>query len=104
MAVAESKSQPVEKGDNQVRLEARVNKEQKEKIERAAAIKGLTISDFIRHYLDEAANRVIEEHEVIRLSALASVDFVESLTRSALEPNLETIEATVLYKKMFAGS
>lgn len=104
MAIVERESQHTEKSENQVRLEARVRKEQKEKIERAAAIKGLTLSDFVRNSLDEAATKVIQDHEVIRLSAADSENFVNSLTRPAKEPNLETLEATKLYKKLLAGS
>lgn len=104
MAIAERESQHTEKPENQVRLEARVRKEQKEKIERAAAIKGLTLSDFIRNSLDDAATKVIQEHEVIRLSAADSENFVKSLTRPAKEPNSETLEATKLYKKLLARS
>lgn len=104
MAFVERESQHTKKSENQVRLEARVGKEQKEKIERAAAIKGLTLSDFVRHSLDEAATKVIQDHEVIRLSAADSENFVKSLTRPAKEPNLETLEATKLYKKRLARS
>ena len=102
MAIAEGRGQQIDKSDNQVRLEARVRKEQKEKIERAAAIKGLTLSDFIRHSLDEAATKVIQDYELIKLSAADSENFVKSLIRPAQEPNLETVKATKLYKKLLA--
>lgn len=102
MAIGDSRVQQTDKFDNQVRLEARVRKEQKEKIEYAAAIKGLTLSDFVRHSLDEAASKVIQDHELIRLSAADSENFVKSLIRPAQEPNLETVKATKLYKKLLA--
>ena len=102
MAIGDSGVQQTDKFDNQVRLEARVRKEQKEKIERAAAIKGLTLSDFIRHSLDEAATKVIQDYELIKLSAADSENFVKSLIRPAKEPNLETLQATKLYKKLLA--
>lgn len=102
MAIAEGRVQHIDKSDNQVRLEARVRKEQKEKIERAAAIKGLTLSDFVRHSLDQAATQVIQDYELIKLSAADSENFVKSLTRPAKEPNPETLQATKLYKKLLA--
>ena len=102
MAIAEGRVQQIDKSDNQVRLEARVRKEQKEKIERAAAIKGLTLSDFVRHSLDEAATKVIQDYELIKLSVADSENFVKSLIRPAQEPNLDTVKATKLYKKLLA--
>ena len=45
------------------RTEARLLPEQKKRIERAAHIKGVSISDFIVQNADEAAIRTIEQHE-----------------------------------------
>lgn len=44
------------------RTEARLLPEQKRRIERAAQIKGLSVSDFIVQHADEAAIRTIEQH------------------------------------------
>lgn len=44
------------------RTEARLLPEQKRRIERAAQIKGLSVSDFIVQHADEAAIRTIELH------------------------------------------
>lgn len=50
------------------RLEARLLPDQKTRIERAASIKGLSISDFVVQNADEAAVRTIQEHETWVLS------------------------------------
>jgi uncharacterized protein (DUF1778 family) len=44
------------------RTEARLLPEQKKRIERAASLKGLSISDFIVQHADEAAIRTIQSH------------------------------------------
>jgi uncharacterized protein (DUF1778 family) len=44
------------------RTEARLLPEQKRRIERAARLKGLSLSDFIVQYADEAAIRTIQSH------------------------------------------
>jgi uncharacterized protein (DUF1778 family) len=44
------------------RTEARLLPEQKERIERAARLKGLSLSDFIVQHADEAAIRTIQLH------------------------------------------
>jgi len=44
------------------RTEARLLPEQKRRIERAASLKGLSLSDFIVQHADEAAIRTIQSH------------------------------------------
>ncbi|HKF46267.1 MAG TPA: DUF1778 domain-containing protein [Terracidiphilus sp.] len=61
------------------RTEARLLPEQKKRIERAAQIKGLSVSDFIVQHADEAAIRTIEQHATLRLSERNSRIFIESL-------------------------
>ena len=50
------------------RVEARLNPEQKRRIEYAASLKGTSISDFIVSSADDAAVRTIEQHEVWTLT------------------------------------
>ena len=50
------------------RIEARLVPEQKMRIERAASIKGLSVSDFVVQNADEAAVRTIQEHETWMLT------------------------------------
>jgi uncharacterized protein (DUF1778 family) len=61
------------------RLEARVTTEQKRLIERAAALQGRTVTDFVLTSLQDAARRAIEEHREFQLSVRDSEAFVEAL-------------------------
>ena len=61
------------------RLETRVTEEQKNLIERAAALQGRTLTDFVLTSLQDAARRAIEEHQRLELSVRDSEAFVEAL-------------------------
>ena len=66
-------------GRKSSRLEARITADQKELIERAAAYQGRTVSDFVIQTVQEAAQSVIQDHEVIRLNREQSSAFVDLL-------------------------
>jgi uncharacterized protein (DUF1778 family) len=61
------------------RLEARVTAEQKKLIERAAALQGRTVTDFVLTSVQDAARRAIEEHNQLALSVRDSEAFVDAL-------------------------
>jgi uncharacterized protein (DUF1778 family) len=61
------------------RLEARVTAEQKRLIERAAALQGRTVTDFVLASVQDAARRAIEEHQQLTLSVRDSEAFVDAL-------------------------
>jgi len=61
------------------RLEARVTAEQKSLIERAAALQGRTVTDFVLTSVQDAARRAIEEHHQLALSIRDSEAFVDAL-------------------------
>jgi uncharacterized protein (DUF1778 family) len=61
------------------RLEARVTAEQKNLIERAAALQGRTVTDFVLTSVQDAARRAIEQHQQLELSVRDSEAFVEAL-------------------------
>ncbi len=63
------------------RLEARVTAEQKRLIERAAALQGRTMTDFVLTSVQDAARRTIEEHQQLELSVRDSKAFVEALLK-----------------------
>ncbi len=63
----------------QERLEARVTREQKAVLMRAAALQGRSLTDFVVHSAQEAAMSVIEAHESIRLGAKDREAFVDAL-------------------------
>ncbi|MDT3687485.1 MAG: DUF1778 domain-containing protein [Pseudorhodoplanes sp.] len=61
------------------RLETRVTVEQKKLIERAAALQGRTVTDFVLTSVQDAARRAIEEHSQLALSLRDSEAFVDAL-------------------------
>ena len=61
------------------RLETRVTLDQKNLIERAAALQSRTVTDFVLSSVQEAARRTIEEHQRLDLSVRDSAAFVEAL-------------------------
>ena len=61
------------------RLEARVTAEQKGLIERAAALQGRTVTDFVLTSVQDAARRAIEEHNQLALSVRDGEAFVDAL-------------------------
>ncbi len=61
------------------RLETRVTAEQKKLIERAAALQGRTVTDFVLTSVQDAARRAIEEHSQLALSVRDSEAFVDAL-------------------------
>lgn len=61
------------------RLETRVTAEQKTLIERAAALQGRTVTDFVLTSVQDAALRAIEAHQRLELSVRDSEAFVEAM-------------------------
>ena len=61
------------------RLEARITQAQKTLFKKAAELQGRTLSDFIVQAASEAAIRVVQEHQVITLTAQEQEVFVEAL-------------------------
>lgn len=74
------------KDERYERLEARVSREQKELIRRAAELQGRSITDFCVSSAEQAAREVIQSHEILRLSVQGAKAFVEAL-ENPLEPN-----------------
>jgi uncharacterized protein (DUF1778 family) len=77
--MAKAASKPVQARVRGQRLEARVTAEQKTLIERAAALQGRTVTDFVLTSVQDAARRAIEKHQQIELSVRDSNAFVEAL-------------------------
>ncbi len=72
-------SRPARDRTRAQRLEARVTAEQKTLIERAAALQGRTVTDFVLTSVQDAARRAIDEHRQLQLSVRDSQAFVEAL-------------------------
>jgi uncharacterized protein (DUF1778 family) len=79
MVVAKPALKPVRGRTRAERLEARVTTEQKALIERAAALQGRTVTDFVLTSVQDAARRAIEDHQRLDLSVRDSQAFVEAL-------------------------
>src|ERR1700733_14942163 len=60
-------------------LGARVTAEHNRLIERAAALQGRTLTDFVLTSVQDAARRAIEEHQQLELSVRDSQAFVDAL-------------------------
>ncbi len=72
------------------RLEARISPELHAMLKRAAEIQGRSMSDFVASVVQEAAERVIEEAEIIRLSIADQECFAKALLAPpALTPALK---------------
>jgi len=80
------------------RTEARLLPEQKKRIERAARIKGLSLSDFIVQHADEAAIKTIESHTAWVLDEKDMEFFVRTLLDPP-EPNAKMKAAAKRYKE-----
>lgn len=76
----------------QERLETRLNPEEKRTIERAAEIRGTSVTEFVVSSAKEAALRTIRENEVLVLGEEASKTFVELLLNPP-KPNAKALAA-----------
>lgn len=65
--------------DRGARLEARLSAEQKAVLQHAADLSGRSLSDFVISSAQEAAQRVLREHEAVRLGRAEQIAFVEAL-------------------------
>lgn len=79
------------------RLEVRVSAAQKGLLQRAAALSGRTLSEFVVASAQDAARRVIAERESIRLSREEQVAFVEALLQPPA-PNARLKRAAKAYR------
>ncbi len=86
-----------EKSSKPERLEARLTREQKDLLQRAADLEGRTLTDFVVSHAQEAAIRTIQERTIIKLSQSDSLAFVESLLNPP-EPSTRMQAAATEYK------
>ena len=83
----------------QARIEARISPKQKRLFERAAAIEGVTLTDFVISSMQRAATSAVEEYTMIELSERNQRTFVEALMNPP-EPNEALREAAKEYLRM----
>lgn len=84
------------------RTEARLLPEQKKRIERAATIRGMSVSDFIVQNADEAAIRTIQEQQSWTLLAEDRDRFVDALLNPP-EPSARLKSSLQRYRQRVAG-
>lgn len=80
------------------RLEARVSSDQKSLFQRAAALSGRTLSEFVIDSTQEAANRVVQEHELIRLAREEQMAFASALLNPPA-PGARLRQAAATYRR-----
>ncbi len=80
----------------EARLEVRVSVAQKRLLQHAAALSGRTLSEFVVTSAQDAARRVIAEHESIRLSREEQLPFVQALLQPP-EPHTRLKRAAKAY-------
>ncbi len=80
------------------RLEARISATQKARLQQAAALSGRTLSEFVVASAQEAAARIIQEHEAIRLSRTEQAAFVNALLKPPA-PSARLRRAAAAYRK-----
>ena len=81
------------------RLEARISNEQKALFQQAAMLSTRTLSEFVVASAQEAATRIIEAHETIRLEREDQIRFVQALLNPP-EPNDRLLQASEQYRAM----
>lgn len=91
-----STPEPQDKSRN-ARLEARVPSDQKDFFQRAASLTGRTLSELVIDSTQEAAMKIVQEHEVIRLSRDEQVAFVSALLTPS-EPGARLQRAVLSYR------
>lgn len=81
------------------RLEARVSSEQKLFFQRAAALRGVSLTDFMIESMQQAAVKTLEEHNLMKLTDAESRIFVQVLLNPP-PPNQALRLATERYHRM----
>jgi uncharacterized protein (DUF1778 family) len=100
---AQPKGERRRRPERRARLEARITPKLKALLERAAAMEGRSITDFVLTSVQEAALRTIERHEVIHLSVQDTIMFLETLENPP-KPNEHPREAARLYRQLIRDS
>jgi uncharacterized protein (DUF1778 family) len=84
------------------RLEALMPHLLKQRLERAAALEGLRLSEFVTLHLAEAADNAIQMHEMMTLTEEDTVLFVQSVLNPP-EPNQALLDAAERSRQLTGG-
>lgn len=85
------------------RLVARVSREDKLVITRAAELVGASVTDFVIGEAKAAAKRLVEEDRMIRLNAKESRRLMNALLAPARKPPASVVRAKRRYQKSVAS-
>ena len=80
------------------RLEARVSSDQKDFFQRAALLTGRTLSELVIDITQESAAKIVQEHEIVRLSREEQIAFVSALLTPS-EPGTRLKKAARRYRQ-----
>lgn len=97
MSARTSITEPTKPASRGARLEARLSPVQKGLFQRAADLSGRTLSEFVIKSAEDAAERLVREHTVIRLSPEDQAAFVKTLLDDAA-PSPRLRQAAAAYK------
>jgi uncharacterized protein (DUF1778 family) len=90
------------RASSSARLEARIPREFKKTLEQAAAVTGHpTVTSFVLFVLQTSARKVLEDHQLAKLSADESTNFVKTLLSPAT-PNAALRGAFKRYREVTA--
>ena len=81
------------------RLEARVSKDQKDLLQKAARLEGSSLTEFIVRAAQDAANRALERTEILKLTARDRERFINALIAPP-PPKPRLRKAAARYKKI----
>lgn len=88
-------------GSRKERLELRVSRDVKKRIERAAELEGRSVTDFVVNAASAAANQTIQTTQTLKITGEDSRLFVERLLKPP-EPGERLRAAAERYKKLTA--
>jgi uncharacterized protein (DUF1778 family) len=80
------------------RLDARVSQKEKDLIETAARLRGISVTDFLRTTVTDAAHQIIRESETLTLAERSRKVFVETLLNPP-KPNDAAIAAVRRFRQ-----
>lgn len=80
------------------RLDARVSQKEKDLIETAARLRGISVTDFLRTTATDAAHQIIRESETLTLAERSRKVFVETLLNPP-KPNDVAIAAVRRFRQ-----
>ena len=81
------------------RLEARISREDKELLKRAADLQGCSLTEFVVRSAQEAARKAVKEHQMMFLTSRDTEVFVKALLKPPA-PSQKLKRAANRYKKI----